>query len=113
MLFIVWNTDLCLIDISVFLSWGWKDTCTNIPHGDLEGRDPAARTVGGDWGVRACGLTPSAVSLWGFGPCGLNLEQKCLARTSVDTLWKYTWEGLFTGVPGYLAILLSNTVNLT
>jgi len=64
--------NLCFIDISVLLSWGWKDTCTNITHGDLEGRDPAARMVGGDWGVRACGLIPSTVPLWGFGPCGLN-----------------------------------------
>jgi len=68
MLFIVWNTNLCLIDISVLLSWGWKDTCTNIPHEDLECRDPAARTVGGDWGVRACGLTPSSLSPLGIWP---------------------------------------------
>jgi hypothetical protein len=55
-----------VFDISVLLSWRWKDTCTNIPHRDLEGRDPAAWAVGGDWGVRACGLTPSAVSPLGI-----------------------------------------------
>jgi hypothetical protein len=35
MLFIVWNNNLCLSDISVLISWGWKDSCTNIPHRDL------------------------------------------------------------------------------
>jgi hypothetical protein len=37
-LFIVWNNNLCLSDISVLINWGWKDSCTNIPRGDLSVR---------------------------------------------------------------------------
>jgi hypothetical protein len=70
MLFIVWNNNLCLSEISVLISWGWKDSCTNIPHGDLS---VGIRTVGGDWGVRVCSFKPGAVPLWGAGPCGLTL----------------------------------------
>jgi hypothetical protein len=34
MLFIVWNNNLCLYEISVLISWGWKDSSINIPQGD-------------------------------------------------------------------------------
>jgi hypothetical protein len=70
MLFIVWNNNLYLSDISVLISWGWKDSCTNIPHGDLRfGARPPRRLVELFVGVRACGLPPSALSLLGnFDP---------------------------------------------
>jgi hypothetical protein len=72
MLFIVWNNNLCLSDISVLISWGWNDSCTNIPHGDLRfGDRPPRRLVALFVGVRACGLPPSALSLLGnFYPAG-------------------------------------------
>jgi hypothetical protein len=66
MLFIVWNNNLCLSDISVLISWGWKDSCTHIPHGDLRfGDRPPRRLVALFVGVRACGLPPSALFLLG------------------------------------------------
>ena len=64
-----------MFDIFVLLGCGWKDTYTNIPHGDLEGRDRDARTVYGDWGVQACGLTPSAVSPLGIWTLWAQLNQ--------------------------------------
>jgi hypothetical protein len=72
MLFIVWNNNFSLSDISVLISWGWKDSCTNIPHGDLGfGARPPRRLVALFVGVRACGLPPSALSLLGnFDPAG-------------------------------------------
>jgi hypothetical protein len=72
MLFIVWNNNLCLSDISVLISWGWKDSCTNIPHGHLRfGARPPRRLVALFVGVRACGLPPSALSLLrNFDPAG-------------------------------------------
>jgi hypothetical protein len=76
MLFIVWNNNLCLSDISVLISWGWKDSCTNIPHGDLRfGARPPGRLVVLLVGVQACGLPPSALSLLGnFDPAGSPAE---------------------------------------
>jgi hypothetical protein len=72
MLFIVWNNNLCLSDISVLISWGWKDFCTNIPHGDLHFRArPPRWLVALFVVVRACGLPPSALSLLeNFDPAG-------------------------------------------
>jgi hypothetical protein len=69
-LFSVWCNNLCLSDISVLISWGWKDSCTNIPHGDLRfGAWPPRRLIALFVGVRACGLSPSALSLLGnFDP---------------------------------------------
>jgi hypothetical protein len=70
MLFIVWNNNLCLSDISVLIRWGWKDSCTNIPNGDLGfGARPPRLLVALFLGVRACGLPPNALSLLGnFDP---------------------------------------------
>jgi hypothetical protein len=71
-LFIVWNNNLCLSDITVLISWGWKDSCTNIPHGDLRfGARPHRRLMALFVGVRACVLPPSALSILGnFDPAG-------------------------------------------
>jgi hypothetical protein len=71
-MFIVWNNNLCLSDISVLIRWGWKDSCTNIPHGDLRfGARRPRRLVALFVGVRTCGLPPSAPSLLGnFDPAG-------------------------------------------
>jgi hypothetical protein len=72
MLFIVWNNNLCLSDISVLISWGLKDSCTNIPYGDLRfGVQTPGRLVALFVEVRACGLPPSALFLLGnFDPAG-------------------------------------------
>jgi hypothetical protein len=72
MLFIAWNNNLCLSDISVLISWGWKDSCTNIPQGNLRfgARTPRWLVALFVW-VRACGLPPSILSLLGnFDPAG-------------------------------------------
>jgi hypothetical protein len=72
MLFIVWNNNLCLSDILVLISWGWKDSCTNIPRGDLRfGVRPPERLVALFVEVRVCGLPPSALFLLrNFDPAG-------------------------------------------
>jgi hypothetical protein len=56
----------------MFIVWRWKDSCTNIPHGDLRfGARPPRRLVTLFVRVRACGLPLSALSLLGnFDPAG-------------------------------------------
>jgi hypothetical protein len=72
MLFIVWYNNFCLSDITLLISWWWKDSCTNIPHGDLRfGVWPPRQLVALFVGVWACGLPPSALYLLGtFDPAG-------------------------------------------
>ena len=83
MLFIVYNTTCVYLAYLCCSVRGGRTPVLIFSHGDLLGRDPAARTVGGDWGVRACGFSPSATnSPWEFGPCGLSY--KCHAYVCVD-----------------------------
>jgi hypothetical protein len=88
-LFTVWNNNLCLSDISVLISWGWRDSCTNIPHGDLRfGARSSRRLVALFVGVRACGLPPSALSLLGnFDPAGSQVgHYQVVHRTCKETI---------------------------